>query len=133
MISHLKQLDIDTTPKTLRSFGLLLSLILFGFVAYQLVQHDHIYRGVLFAAGFIASVSLIFPAFLKCVYIPWMIIARLIGFIITQVILTLFYFIVITPIGLIKKFTGLFKKSVDNPKSYWIKKEITQPDMKRMF
>lgn len=133
LINHVKHMEIDTQPKTLRSFGLLLSLIILGFFAYYLFKHDVIYRSLLFAGGCIAIMSLILPTAIKVIYIPWMMIARLIGFVITQVILILFYFCIITPIGLLKRITGLWKKSTENPETYWINKDTTKPDMERMF
>ena len=72
-----------------------------------------------------------FPSFLSPVYSIWIKLAHLIGRIITTTILTLAYYLVITPSALIKRFFGgrpLPMKPDQNISSYWVpRKEPAQP------
>jgi len=134
LIENIKKLGISPDRKTLRTFGLLLSGILFGIVFYYFSKYGELNKYLLIPGLLITVIAVILPTWLKYVYIPWMIIARAIGFVITQIILIIFYFLIITPFGLIKRIITYFNKSSKTTKStYWIKKENTQPDIERMF
>jgi len=65
----------------------------------------------------------LFPRALKYVYIAWMSAAIVLGFVVSNVILTVFFFLVITPIGLITRLLGkdfLALKIDREAPSYWI-------------
>jgi len=66
------------------------------------------------------------PRTLKYIYLGWMGLALVLGFVVSHVILTVFFFLVITPIGLIARLAGkdfLRLKLDRQDKSYWIPRE----------
>lgn len=79
------------------------------------------------AAGLGLLISgFLFPKALKSVYLVWMTLAIMLGFVVSNVILIAFFFLVITPVGLIarslgKDFLGL-KISRSTP-TYWVPRE----------
>jgi len=79
--------------------------------------------------GFLSLLGMGFillPAFLKPVYETWLTITHFIGRVITTIMLTLLYYLVITPAALIKRVFGgrpLPLKPDKNVFSYWIPRE----------
>ena len=79
-----------------------------------------------FAFGFLSLTGialLLFPYPLTPVYYMWLKIAHFIGSIITMLILTLAYYLVITPTALLKRLAGgrpISLKPDGNVSSYWI-------------
>ena len=72
------------------------------------------------------------PVVLKPIYWIWMIVATILGWIMTNLILSLLFYIVITPIGLIPQFFG--KKFLElrmnkSKESYWNYRKIKQLNM----
>jgi hypothetical protein len=89
---------------------------------------------LIYLFGFLSVTGLglfLFPNPLKPVYMFWMRIAALIGRIVTTLILTLAYYLVITPSGLIKRCFGgrpLPMKPDKDCSSYWVpRSEPIQP------
>ena len=125
--------SIDTSRKALRSFGLLvggvllaIGLIVFWRADWALVTAVKILGGI---GGILVVMGLIAPALLKPVYQVWMALAVILGFVMTRVILTLVYFLAVTPIGLLMRALGkdLLNRKLDkSAESYWIPK--TYPD-----
>jgi hypothetical protein len=81
------------------------------------------------------SLYVVYPKGIYYPYYVWMIIASVLGWFNTRLILGLVFYIVITPIGLIMKTLGKlqYKKQVDN-QSNWVKQPHTdaRKDKKRL-
>lgn len=79
------------------------------------------------------------PNLLKPVYKVWMKIAHAIGWFNTRVLLTLIYYVIFTPIGLLARAIGkdlLNTKLEPEATTYWIpreKKEVPPEDYERQF
>jgi len=74
-----------------------------------------------------------YPVF-KPIHIGWMKLAFVLGWFMTRVILSVFYYLILTPIGLILRVTGkdLLDKEINrDAKSYWIKREPAVSDKTR--
>jgi hypothetical protein len=70
----------------------------------------------------------IFPSVLRPIYKIWMLLAFFIGGIVSRVILTVLFYVVLTPIGLVLRLFGkdiLDKKFDKRRKSYWVKKDLS--------
>jgi uncharacterized membrane protein len=120
---------IDRSPKALRRFGFILGglLILLGLVL--LARHraeslsalsSQVFGAILVIAAVLA------PNALKHLHAVWMGLALLIGWVMTRVILTLVFFLIVTPIGLLQRLVG--QRSVDlhfrtGASSYWQPRE----------
>ena len=121
----------STDTKQIRKFGLI-ALIFFGFLCALGIWREKFIPTYLF--GFLAILGLGFlllPYQLKPVFIGWLKIAHFIGRVITTLILTLAYYLVITPSGLIKRLFGgrpLPVKPDRNASTYWVTRtEPVQP------
>ncbi len=124
---------MKTTPKTkkeLRKFGITVSIpmLLLGSLLWWKESGAASYifsvAAVLFVLGIFA------PAALKYVEIVWMKFAAVMSFIMTRVILTIAFFLVITPFGLFLRMMGkdLLQMKIDHRRtSYWVPVEKNGP------
>ena len=90
---------------------------------------------LLYTAFIIFIISLILPCILKPIYKTWMKIAAIIGKIIAFVVLGLFFYLVIVPVGLFMKLSkrdSLEREFDKNVQTYWIKREYKLSDPKRI-
>ncbi len=115
----------DPTGKQLRNFGLLVGIILIGIGSYWLLYRD-IYetaRVVLLSfGGFLFVAGLAVPAILKPVYTVWMKLALILAWVNTRIIISLIFFLVITPIGIIIRLIKadlLHEKFQPDAPTYW--------------
>ncbi|MFQ6604686.1 MAG: hypothetical protein ACE5D8_03930 [Fidelibacterota bacterium] len=128
-----EHLKFDKSQKAVQSFGLVLSGIIFAVGVYRnLVLHREFHGEATLAILLVIS-ALFFQQPLRLVYYPWMVIVRIIGFIILHFILLIVYFTVITMIGLILQGRRALKNNRrPDPDTYWIRKD-NPPNMERMF
>jgi hypothetical protein len=98
----------------------------------QLLQNWHNFWLVLVkigddrAAVLFAVMGLAVPAILKPHYTIWMIFALILGWVMSRVILTLFYSLVLTPIGLAGRVFGehfLHIKWLQESATYWVRRK----------
>lgn len=97
---------IRTTRKNLRNFGITLAIVLLLFSAYFLWKDVSAYNYLVPIAGLLIVTGWLIPFILKPIYRLWMTMAVIIGFIITNILLGLLYYFVVTPIGLISRLSG---------------------------
>ncbi len=82
----------------------------------------------------LAVVGTAVPLAVKPLYYAWMTFALALGWVMTRVLLTLFFFLVLTPVGLVFKIIGrdaLTRKLDRGAKTYWIEKEYLIEDRTR--
>ena len=114
--------NIKTGKKDIRSFGItfgIIFLIIAGFLYYQ--EKDS-FQLFIYLAGSFYSLGIILPIILKPFYMVWMIFAVILGWFMTKVILSLLFYLIITPIGLFLRIIGkdlLNLKEKKQQKSYW--------------
>ncbi|MDG1121813.1 MAG: SxtJ family membrane protein [Glaciecola sp.] len=80
----------------------------------------------LLVAGYLMVSAVIYPKAIYPVYVVWMVIASILGFINTQILLALVYFLVFAPVGCILRLTkGLQYQHKRSKKlnSYYIKRD----------
>ncbi|MEW6510480.1 MAG: SxtJ family membrane protein [Bacteroidota bacterium] len=117
---------IDTSPKKIRNFGLLFGVICLGLAAYFLYRDNGIWSYFAAGAGMFLFTGFFLPVVLKPVYVAWMTFAFALGWMNTRLLLGLFFFLVMTPVGLIVRLTGrdLLDEKIDrSAASYWRKRE----------
>lgn len=130
--------NIKESPKDLRKFGLTIGIVLL-IIASILFFNNKPSRFIFLGLGFIFILAgLIAPTALRYVNRVWMTLAIILGWVMTRVILSILFYIIITPISLIAKISG--KKFLDlkidrNRASYWEKRkgESTPADYERQF
>ncbi|HWY52137.1 MAG TPA: SxtJ family membrane protein [Chthoniobacterales bacterium] len=125
--------DLKTATPDLRKFGLLVGgvLCLVGFLL--LLRHKTNYPYLFWPGAVLIGFGAVWPRALKYPYITWMTMAFALGFVMSQVILTLFFFLLVTPISLVARFVGkdfLSRKWDKQATSYWLprKAEAKKPD-----
>ncbi len=125
--------SVDTSKKALRSFGWVVGGVLVVIAAVVWWRNDFALTTAAMVLGGLGAALIVLgltvPLILKPVYRVWMALAVVLGFVMTRVILTLVYYLVMTPIGLIMRLLGkdpLHRKPDPKAASYWI--ERTYPD-----
>jgi hypothetical protein len=131
--------NINPTRKDLRKFGITVGLVLTAITAFLLYKRRPDMLWLLSIPGLLILLGVVSPDALKSVYRIWMTMAITIQWIMTRFILTILFYLVVTPIGLINR---LFHKDLlstrfnANTSSYWTKREQekrTLKDYERQF
>lgn len=118
--------DLKTDTPDLRKFGLLVGGVLCVLGLLLLLRHKTNYPYLFWPGAGLIAFSAVCPRALKYPYIAWMTMAFALGFIMSQVILTLFFFLLVTPIGLVARLFGkdfLKRKRDLQATTYWIPRE----------
>lgn len=121
----------STDPKDIRKFGAI-GFLFFGVLAGVALWRQKPVPTYLFGSlAVILTTFCLFPVFLTPAYRAWMRAAHFIGTIFTAVILTVAYYLVITPFGLVKRLFGdrlLAVRRDQKLPSYWVDRpEPAQP------
>ena len=121
----------STSPREVRKFGVI-AFIFFGSLCALGLWRQKVVPTYLF--GFLSLMGagfILLPTTLRPVYDGWLKITHFIGVFITTVLLTLAYYLVITPTALIKRLISgrpLPTKPDKSISSYWVtRSELVQP------
>ncbi len=82
----------------------------------------------------LAVVGSLVPLVVKPLFYAWMTMALMLGWFMTRVLLTIFFFVVLTPVAFVFRVIGrdaLHRKLDREADSYWIEKEYLIPDRTR--
>jgi hypothetical protein len=125
MSIHADIKKLKTGARDLRKFGLTVGgvFVLLGVLVF--LRHRSSYPFFLGAGAVLTALGAIWPRALKYVYIAWMTLAFTLGFVMSNVILALFFFLVVTPIGLLARLFQkdfLARKWERQAASYWIQR-----------
>ena len=114
--------NIKSEKSDIRNFGITLGIILLlisGFLFWKEKESYQIFSGIGITLSLIA---IAIPSVLKPVYWMWMIFGIILGWFMTRVILSLLFYIIITPIGLTLRLFGkqfLELRWDKSKESYW--------------
>lgn len=131
--------QLKTGDRDLRKFGLVVGAVFALLGLLFLWRHKAHYPYFLWPGVALMAMGVVWPRALKRIYIAWMSLAFVLGFVISHVILGLFFFFVVTPIGLVARLTGrdfLSLKLDRQAASYWIprdKKAKTTTEYEQQF
>ena len=122
--------ELDTSPRNLRKFGLVVGGV-FGLLAVWFWWRGKaFYPYVLIPGVSLVVFGLIWPKLLKQVYVIWMSLALVLGLIVSTALLTILFYLVVTPVGLVARLSGkdfLSQKLDPNANSYWIERDRSIP------
>ncbi len=131
--------NIDTSEKAVKKNGVTVGivLIIISFILWWLGKNSFIYFSAV--GGIFIILSYIAVPVLKPFHKFWIGLSLVLGFIMSRVILTILFYFVVTPIGLLAKLVG--KKFMPlgfdkNATTYWEKREKTvkeKLDYERQF
>jgi len=97
----------EATPKQLRSFGLLVGAIFALIGVWPVVwRGDDLRLWAVIVAGVLIVPALIMPGCLRLVYRAWMTLGEALAWVNTRIILSVIFFIVFTPVGLLMRLRG---------------------------
>ena len=118
--------DLKTDTPNLRKFGLLVGGVAMLIGLILLLRHKTNYPYLLWPGAVLIAFGAVWPRALKYPYIAWMTMAFVLGFVMSQVILTLFFFLLVTPISVLARLAGkdfLNRKRDLQATTYWIPRE----------
>lgn len=120
MLEEIK--NIKSEKSDLRKFGITFGVILLVIAGFSLLKEKELFQIFLAISIILFLTAFIIPVILKPVYWIWMIFATILGWIMTRIILSLLFYIIITPIGLISRLFGkqfLKLRWEKSKESYW--------------
>jgi uncharacterized BrkB/YihY/UPF0761 family membrane protein len=117
----------------LRKFGLMIGGVFLGLGLLFYFRHKPWWPWFIGPGVPLVALGAILPRSLKWVYVAWMTLAMVLGAIVSTVVLTLLFFLVVTPIGLLARAVGkdfLSQKLQPHADSYWILRDSSKPKEK---
>ena len=120
MLEEIK--NIKSEKSDLRKFGITIGVILLIIAGFLFWKEKESFQILLTFGVIIFFLGIAIPFILKPIYWVWMIFATILGWIMTRVILSLLFYIIFTPIGLIPRFFGkqfLELRWDKSKESYW--------------
>ena len=130
--------NIRTSIKDFRSFGITIGIILLIVSAVLLYYNKESYQSLAIIASTFIGLGIILPVLLKPAYLVWMTFAVILGWVMTRVILSIVFYLILTPIGLITRLLGedFLALNRKDSNSYWnyrdSSKELNQ-DYEKQF
>jgi hypothetical protein len=133
---------LTVDPGRLKRFGLVMAaaLAVAGIVvAYRGGPRPAVPGAVLLGlAGFFLGAAFAFPALLSPLEWAWMKLASALGWVTTRLFLTLFFYLVLTPVALVLRLLGkdpIDRRIARDAKTYWrTRKDQRPPDhLERLF
>jgi hypothetical membrane protein len=122
-----KELEqLSATPRDLRKFGLLVGGVFLLLGCWSLFRHKPLWPYLLVPGVLLAGLGVFVPRSLRRIHRVWMATAFLLGFVVSTTLLTLFYYLVVTPIGLIARLCGrdfLSLKLKPRAESCWLPRD----------
>ncbi|AFH50426.1 Hypothetical protein IALB_2723 [Ignavibacterium album JCM 16511] len=117
---------IDTSEKAVKKTGITVGIVLIAisFILWWVGKNSFVYFSAI--GGIFIILSYIAITLLKPFHKLWIGLSLVLGFVMSRVILTILFYVVVTPIGLLAKLVG--KKFMPlgfdkNAKTYWEKRE----------
>jgi len=113
---------LDQSPKALRKFGLLVGSVFLGLGAILVWRHRGAGWPFVYIGAVLVVAGAVIPKALRWVHTGWMLLALAIGWVMTRVLLTIAFFLVVTPVGLLQRIFG--KRAIEvafrsDVSSYW--------------
>jgi hypothetical protein len=137
MIEEIK--NIKSEKSDIRKFGITIGLFLIILAGVLFWRGRNAFEIPLVLGIALCVLGLTIPIVLKPIYWIWMIFAIILGWIMTRVILSLLFYVVITPIGLFSRMSGNrfldlnWDKSKDTYWNYRTTGQSNTEDYERQF
>ena len=119
-----------------RSFGIVFFFVFLIISLWPLINENPLRVWSIFVAIIFLILGLVNSKLLTPLNIFWFKFGRILGTIVTPIVMGIVFFIVITPTGFIMRLFGkdlLNKKYNNKNKSYWIDREKSKGTMKQQF
>lgn len=113
---------LDRSPRALGRFGFMVGSVVLLLGCFLLWRQREAGWALIAIGTVLVLAAGMVPSILKWVYAPWMIGALALGWVVTRILLTLVFFLVVTPVGLLQRLFGKRVIEVDfkaDAASYW--------------
>ena len=120
MIEEIK--NIKSEKSDLRKFGIIVGTVLLIIAGFFFLKEKESFQLFLTIGTVLFVTGIVIPFTLKPIYWVWMVFSTILGWFMTRVILSLLFYVVFTPIGLIARLFGkqfLDLKQNHSQQSYW--------------
>jgi hypothetical protein len=130
--------ELKAGPRELRKFGLVVGGVFIALGTLMRVKGRSHHPFFLALGLFLLVGGLVLPRALKWIYVVWMSLAIALGFVVSRVLLTVFFFLGVTPVGLVSRLAGrdfLQLKLDPKAQTYWQRRDRKSPpsDYERQF
>jgi len=132
--------QLATGARELRNFGLMVGGVFLLLGGFSLWRHGAVWPWLVTPGALLVFLGFLAPFALKQLYVSWMALAFTLGLVASIVLLTLFFFLLLTPIAWVARLCGqdfLSLRLDPQAKSYWLSRDRTsvrQPaDYERQF
>ena len=118
-----------------KSFGYLFFGIFLALAAWVYVKNQNLNYWLIGTSAVFLVLTLIKSKLLDVLNDLWIKFGELLGKIIAPIVMSIVFFLIVTPIGLVLKIVkkDLLKLRFNNDKSYWIEKSKTIESMDKQF
>ncbi len=127
--------NLNLSRENLKKFGVTMGIAFLVIALLILIRHRHNPGPFFIVSALFFVLGVIFPSFLRPVYIFWMRLAHLLSWINTRILLIVLFYFVFSPVGLFMRLFRidiLDRKIAKDKMSYWRKKEDLN-DYQRQF
>jgi hypothetical protein len=119
---------LKTSPRDLRKFGLVVGgvFVLLALVLWR--RHLAAWPWLMAPGAGLVGLGLLWPHGLRWIYLVWMALALVLGHVVSTVLLTGLFYLVLTPLGLFARVRGkdfLHRKWDRAARSYWLPRDST--------
>ena len=128
--------QLKTGPRELRHFGLLVGGVLTLLGLWFWWRGKVYFPGVLVPGVLLMLLGALAPRTLKLFYVGWMSLAFILGFAVSTALLTVLFYLIVTPIGLIARLAGqdfLNRKFDRSGATYWILRDRSSSRQTRNY
>jgi hypothetical protein len=128
--------ELKTGGSELRKFGLTVGGVFLAVGALWWLRHKPYYSWGFAAGALLVFPGLVRPGLLRWIYIAWMTAGFVLGSAVSTLLLTIFFYFVITPVGWLAKCFGedfLNRKLEPAAPSYWIPRDLSKPGAKSEY
>lgn len=131
--------NIKESKSDLKKFGITIGIVLLIISSFLFYNENFLFIYFAASALLLILTALIHPMLLKPFNKVWMIFALLLGWLMTRVILSILFYLVVTPIAFLAKICGKKFLDLETKKeitSYWEKREVKEKikiDYERQF
>jgi len=127
-------MKVDSSNKKVRSFGVLFSVLTLGVAVFSYLKNGHAWPWFVGASGFFLLTGLFVRPLLRPIYVLWMRFAVVLAWVNTRLILGIFFYGILTPVGAILRLQGkdpLTRTPNRSASTYWVKRQPEAFNAKR--
>ncbi len=117
---------LNLSKDSLKKFGITMSACFAIITLLVALKHKHNPLPFCFVSSLFILMAFVAPKALRLIYISWMKVGFVLGWINSRIILTVIFYLICTPIGLVMRLFGkdlLSLKTEKSAKTYWLKKD----------